>query len=64
MTSTSSRLSNLLISGFGFLLLADPTHLQTPPTHPQPPSSNEHLAIAGLGTGWLPASRCHRKENA
>ena len=49
-------------SGFGFLLAADPTHQDSPPSHPQTTPSVPHLATAGQCTGWLGASRCHRKE--
>ena len=64
MTSTSSRFSTSMSSGFGFLLLADPTYHEIPPIHPQTASPNSHLATAGLCTGWRPASRCNRGETA
>lgn len=49
-------------SDFGFLLAADPTHHDSSPRHPQTAPSVPHLATAGVCTGWLGASRCHRKE--
>jgi hypothetical protein len=62
MTSTSLRLPTTVISGFGFLLPADPTLHQLPPTLPQTASPIAHIEAAGLGTGWRKASRCHREE--
>ena len=63
MTSTSSRLSNLLISGFGCLLLADPTHHQTPPIHPQPPlPTNISRQQDWAPAGWQPAGATERKN--
>lgn len=62
MTFTSSRLSTPMISGFGFLLPAAPTLRQLPPTHPQTAPPIAHAEAAGLGTGWLFASRCHRRD--
>lgn len=51
-------------SGFGFLLTADSTHHHSPPPHPETTSSIPSLTTAGLCTGWLGASRCHRKETS
>ena len=49
-------------SGFGFLLPADLTYHHCPPTHPRTASPITYRKAAGLCTGWLAASRCHRKE--
>lgn len=64
MISASSQCSISFLSGFGCLLLADPTYHRIPPTHPQTASPIAHLDAAGLRTGWQRASRCHRKEHA
>jgi hypothetical protein len=62
MIPAPTLLPIVCISGFGSLLLSDPTYHHTLPTHPQTTSSFPHFDAAGLRTGWREASRCDRKE--